>query len=273
VDLTRTDAERALVQGMQAAEVDALFHLAFLFARVRDPAFAHELEVMGTLRVLAAASEARVPRLIVPSLTALYGPSPQNPALLEESAPLRGCPGSRFIEDKREVERELRVFAARHPRAHLVVLRFAPLLGPGLDNPLTRLLRRKVVPTLMGFDPLWQALHELDAGAALHLALHTRATGTFNIVGRGLVPFSELVQSAGARPFPLPGLVAQGTLSALHQLGAVAVPLPLLDYLRYSCVAEGSRAESELGFRPHFHTREAAASLGGGRHGEASAGQ
>jgi hypothetical protein len=71
----------------------------------------------------------------------------------------------------------------------------------------------------------------------------------------------------------LPGPFAQRTFGALHQLGAVAVPLPLLDYLRYSCVAEGTRAESQLGFRPRFHAREAAASLGGRDHGEASTGQ
>src|SRR5690349_13789804 len=42
VDLTRYDAEPTLREGLQNERIDVLFHLAFVFGRVRDSSFAHE---------------------------------------------------------------------------------------------------------------------------------------------------------------------------------------------------------------------------------------
>jgi len=49
VDLTRWDVESELEAALSEAPVDLLFHLAFLHGRTRSAAFAHELEVIGTL--------------------------------------------------------------------------------------------------------------------------------------------------------------------------------------------------------------------------------
>ena len=48
--------------------------------------------------------------------------------------------------------------------------RTAPIIGPSVDNFLTRYLNHKLVPTVLGFDPLWQFLHEADAVAGECLA-------------------------------------------------------------------------------------------------------
>ncbi|HSP78699.1 MAG TPA: NAD-dependent epimerase/dehydratase family protein, partial [Myxococcaceae bacterium] len=113
VDLTRHDAESELSDALSELPVDALYHLAFLSGPVRDGSLAHELEVIGTMRVLSAVARARIPRLIVPSHTAVYGARRQHPALLPEETPLSGCPGSRFVSDKVEVEKQVRTFRER----------------------------------------------------------------------------------------------------------------------------------------------------------------
>jgi UDP-glucose 4-epimerase len=261
VDLTRHDAEAELTEALSERPVDALYHLAFVFGPVRNGSLAHELEVIGSMSVLTAVGRAKLPRLIVPSLTAVYGAHGQHPALVREEAPLRGCRNSRFVTDKVEVEGQVRAFRERHPDTCVLVLRFAPLLGPTVDNPTTRLLRRSVVPTLLGFDPLWQAVHEEDAGRALHLALDADTAGAFNIVGRGVLSLSGLIRQAGARPLPLPAPLFRATLHALDTVGAARLPVALLDYMHYSWVADGARAEEALGFRAHHHTRDAAAAL------------
>jgi UDP-glucose 4-epimerase len=261
IDLTRSDIDGELRNALQTPGADALYHLALRLSPVRDPAFAHELEVIGSRRVLAAAQQVGLRRLVVPSFTVVYGATRGQPALLREGAPLLGCAGSRFVTDKVEIERQVRALRERVPQLHAVVLRFAPPVGPGLNNPLTRFLHRRVVPTLLGFDPLWQAIHPEDVAEALHRALHLPADGDFNIVGRGVLPLSGLIAAAGGQAIPLPWPAATGVLRALRRTGYAAVPLPLLDYLRYSCVADGSRAESVLGFSPRHHAREAAAAL------------
>ena len=261
VDLTRHDAEGELSEALAEHPVDVFFHLAFLWGPVRDGSLAHELEVIGTMNVLSAVARARVPRLIVSSLTALYGAHGHGPALLPEQAPLRGCPGSRFISDKVEVEKQVLTFRERHPETRVIVLRFAPLFGPSMNNPATRMLSHGVVPTLMGFDPLWQALHEEDAARALYQSLSANAEGEFNIVGRGVLPLSGLIREAGARPLPVPGPLYRAALKTMTALGGPGFPTALLDYMHYGWLADGERAEEELGFIPMFHARDAVAAI------------
>lgn len=261
VDLARHDVEEDLVDALSESPVDVLYHLAFLHGRIRNGSVAHEIEVIGTMRLLAAAGSAKVKRLVVASLTALYGARPGLPALVREDAPLAGVPHSRFVQDKIEVEREVRHFRERHPDVPVLVLRFAPVLGPSVDNPATRLLSRRVVPTLLGFDPLWQALHEDDAAAALHRALESDAAGEINVVADGVLALSGLVHEAGGHTLPLPLPVARAAMRTLNAAGASTAPPNLLDYLRYSWVADGARARSALGFIPRHNVLDAARSM------------
>jgi UDP-glucose 4-epimerase len=261
VDLTRHDAEEDLADALGEHPVDVLYHLAFLHGRVRNGSLAHEVEVIGSMRVLAAAGAAQVRRLVVSSTTALYGARPNLPALVREEQPLAGVPHSRFVQDKIEVEREVRQFRERHPEIPVLVLRFAPVLGPSVDNPATRLLSRRVVPTLLGFDPLWQAIHEDDAAEALHLALVGETSGALNVVADGVLAFSGLVHEAGGHPLPLPLPVARAAMRTLNAAGASTAPPNLLDYLRYSWVADGAKAKAALQFVPRHNVLDAARSL------------
>ena len=261
VDLTRWDVESELEAALSPAPVDVLYHLAFLQGRTRGAAFAHELEVIGTLHTLAAAVRSGVRHVVVPSTTVVYGARPGNPVLLGEDAPLHGCPGSRFVTDRVEVEGQLMSFRRDYPGVGLTVLRFAPVLGPTVDNPATRYFRRPLVPTLLGFDPLWQSIHEEDARELLLRVLEAPVSGTFNAVSEDVLPLSSLIRLAGTLPLPLPLPLARAALRGLNSAGITATPGALLDYLHYSWVADGSRARTQLGFRPRFGAREAAASV------------
>ncbi|MBX5483880.1 MAG: NAD-dependent epimerase/dehydratase family protein [Myxococcaceae bacterium] len=264
LDLALPDADKALAAVLREHRIDTVYHLTFLWSPIQNSAFAHELEVIGSLHVLAAVAAAAVKRLVLPSLTAVYGAQSNNPAFIDERAPLRGCPPSRFISDKVEVEKEVRAFRARHPQTQVLVLRFAPIMGPSVDNPVTRLLRAKVLPTVLGYDPLWQAIHEDDAARALHLALDSPAEGELNVVGEGVLSLSGMVKMAGGRVVPLPHPLARAAIRLMDRIGRVGVPLTLLDYIRYSWVADGRRARETLGFSPRFHTREAVSAAIGG---------
>ncbi len=264
VDLTQHSADVHLAQALIDAKIDVLLHLAFVYGRVHSAAFAHELEVIGSMHVLSAVRRASVGRLVIPSMTALYGARPQNPALLTEDAPLLGCPGSRFINDKVEVEHQFAAFRRAHADIDVLVLRFAPIVGPNVDNPVTRWLRTRVVPTLLGFDPPWQVIHENDAIAALHHAVFSGSSGAYNVVGPGLLSLSGLVRRSGGAPVPLPGPLARAAVRLLEATGVVAaVPVPLFDYLHFGWVADDRRSRERLGFVPRHHATDAAASLRG----------
>lgn len=260
VDLTRPGMEEELTRSFREQKLDVLVHLAFVNSRVHGPAFAHELEVIGSMHVLAAAQAVGLSRLIFPSLTALYGARANSPAVCLEHHPLRG-EGVRFITDRVEVEHQLEQFAQRNPEVHVVVLRFAPIVGATADNPFTRLLRSGFVPTILGFDPVWQVVHEEDAVTALHLALTTKARGSFNVIGDAAAPFSTIARLSGAQTVPLPGPLLRATITLLETAGVSSVPVPLLDFLRYSLVADGERARRLLGYEPRVTFQEAMASM------------
>lgn len=259
VDLARHEVDRVLGQLLSDERIDALYHLAFINSPIANAAAAHELEVIGTLQVLTAVASAKVRRLILPSVTAVYGARANNPAFLDERAHLHGATDSRYINDKVEVERQVRGFRPGHPETKALVLRFAPVLGPSVNNPVSRFLRARLVPTLLGFDPLWQAVHEEDAARALHLALHSDAEGELNIVGRGVISLSAMIRLAGGSVVPLPHPVARGAIRGLNALGALGVPIKLLDFMQYAWVADGRRAAAALGYEPRYHARDAVA--------------
>jgi UDP-glucose 4-epimerase len=263
VDLTRPAVDARLAEILGAEEVDTVVHLAFLGSPSRSVGFAHELESVGTMHLLNACREQRIPKFVMRSTTAVYGALPSHPNFLVEHHPTPGVERCGFVKDKLDAEREARRYAQQLPEACVVVLRFAPILGPTANNYVTRWLSRRAVPTVLGYDPLVQLLHEMDALAALRLALSMNTPGTFNVVGEGVLPLSTVIKLAGRMPLPLPWSALRRATGLLWLAGAVEVPPAMLPFLRWPCVADGSRAVRELGFRPAYTTRETVLDFGG----------
>lgn len=261
-DLTQPSAGARVGEILAAERADALVHLAFTSSPTVAEGWAHELESVGTMHVLVACRDAGIGRVIAASSTLLYGPHASNPNFLSEDAELRGLPGVRFLSDKIEAEAQLARFAAETGAA-VTVLRLAPVLGPTVRSWLTRWLSRRLVPTMMGFDPLVQLLHEADAIAALEAALDVGAAGTFNIVGEGVLPLSTMVKLAGRVAVPVPRPLLRRMASALWIAGLHDSPGEMIDWLRYLCVADGAKASRVLGFAPAYTTREAVLDFGG----------
>lgn len=257
VDFTEPTAEARLSEIFSAEVVDTLVHLAFLSSPSHAPAYAHELESVGTRHVLVAARHAGLRKVVLWSQTSLYGAKPTNPNFLTERHPLRAPSSEPYFADKIEAEAELARFAERSPETIVTVLRTAPIVGPTVHNYVTRYLARKVVPTMMGFDPLLQFVHEVDAIAAFKLAVDRDRPGTFNIVADGVLPLSTVIKLAGRLALPIPHPLAASAGGLLWMAQVVEAPPVFLHYLRFLCVADGAKAREEMGFLPAYTTREA----------------
>lgn len=264
IDLTDPSAAVRVAETLHAEKVDTVVHLAFLALPTAAEGWAHELESVGTMHVANACRDARVTRVVHGSSTLLYGPLPSNPNFLDEERPLKGLPNCRFLGDKIEAEREMQDLSRDRPETSVVVLRFAPVLGPTVTSWVTRWLTRRLVPTMLGYDPLVQVLHEVDAVSALRMALDVEgAAGAYNIVGDGVLPISTVVTLAGRSPIPLPRPLLRAGTSALWTVGLNEAPVPFVDYLRYLCVADGEKAAREFGWRAAYTAREAVLDFGG----------
>lgn len=263
VDLTQPTVGARLAEILQAERATELAHLAFLSSPSNATAWAHEVESVGTMHVMRACREAGIERVVVRSDTALYGAHPSNPNFLVESAPLRGLRETSYLADKIEAEAEVERFAKERPQSSVAILRFAPIVGPTVRTWVTRWLAQRLVPTCLGYDPLVQFVHEMDAVAVLVRALRLReARGVFNIVGEGVLPISMVVRLAGRRSVPLPGPLLRRLALVGWIAGVTSAPASFTSFLRHLCVADGARAKRELGFRAAFTTRDAVLDFG-----------
>jgi UDP-glucose 4-epimerase len=257
VDLTLAAAEERIAEIFAAEGVDTLVHLAFLASPSHATAWAHELESVGTMHLLNACRRTQVRKIVMWSQTVLYGAHPTNPNFLSEKHPLRASRRESFFGDKMDAENDVLRFGKPGQGRIVTILRTATILGPTVQNYLTRYLSHRLVPTVLGFDPLWQFVHEADAVAAFKLAVDRDTPGVFNIVGDGVLPLSTVVKLAGRVALPLPRSVAGALVSAFWVAQVIEAPPPFLDYLQYLCVADGEQARKVMGFVPVYTTREA----------------
>lgn len=252
VDLTQPTVDAELATLLERNKVDTFVHGAFLSHPTHASDWAHELEDVGTMHVLNACAGVEPRRFVMISTTLVYGAHPKNPNFLTEDAERRGHRDSRFVNDKLRAERQVQRFAKEHPDVEVCILRFAPILGPTISNMYTRFFSRPIAPVMMGHDPLMQFVHELDAALALVRAVESHATGAFNIVGKGVLPYTTVLALLGRVPLPMPQLVARQVSKLLWATQLVGSPPSFLDFLLYLCVADGTKARRELGFAPRL---------------------
>jgi UDP-glucose 4-epimerase len=265
-DLTHPAAEERLSEIFTAEGVDTLIHLAFLPSPTHSTGYSHELESVGTMHALNACRRSRVEKLVMWSQTLLYGAHATNPNFLSEKHPLRARRNEPCLGDKIEAESEALRFGKPGQGRVVTILRTAPIIGPSVDNFLTRYLSHRLVPTVLGFDPLWQFLHEADAVAAFRLAVLRDAPGIFNVTPDGVLPLGTAIRLAGRSPFPLPRSLASPLVGALWIAQIAEAPPSFFDYLQYVCVADGALANRVLGFQPLYTSREAIIDFANAQH-------
>ena len=257
VDLTEPNSDQHLLDVFREEGVETVVHMAFSTNPARDATYAHELESIGTLSLMAAAAAAGVSQVLVRSFTAVYGARGENPNFLNEDRPLQASPSLAWVRDKLEAESHAASFARRYPEMIVTVLRFAPLFGPGVRTFYTRVFDKRVVPTLMGYDPLVQLLHPEDALDAVQAALERRVGGAFNVVPRSSIPLLAAIHLAAKVPVPVPHPIAYAASEVLWSAAVTRAPSGFLDYARYPFVADGEKAKRELGFEARYTSREA----------------
>jgi UDP-glucose 4-epimerase len=263
VDLTLPTTDAEVAQLLKREGVDTLVHLAFLSRPTHNTAWAHELEAIGTLHVLNACAACKMHKVVLWSLTALYGPSPLNPNYLTESDRRRGVEGSRFLDDKLEAERLAHRFRNENPSSVVTVLRAASILGRRIHNQVTAYLSWPIVPVMMGYDPLVQVLHEDDAVDAFKIAVDIDRSADYNIASDGVLPLSTALALAGRLTIPLPHVLAHPLAKTLWMTQVLDSAPSFLDFLRYTCVADTARARAELGFIPRYTIQQVMAEIAG----------
>jgi UDP-glucose 4-epimerase len=217
-----------------------------------------EINVIGTMQLLAACQKApSVRKLVVKSSTAVYGSSPHDPAMFTEDLEPNALANTGYAKDSVEVEGYVRGFARRRPDVAVTTLRFANFVGPKVRTPLTSYFSLPVVPTVLGFDPRVQFVHERDGLEVLWRTTLEDHGGTFNIAGDGVMTLHQAIHRAGRAALPLPQPAAPWIGLGLRRLGVADFSPEQMRFLAYGRVVDTTRMKEVLGFSPRYSTREA----------------
>jgi UDP-glucose 4-epimerase len=254
---------------MTQARVGTVVHAALMASAqsVGSRVAMQEMNVIGTMQLLAACQKSdTVERLVVRSTTAVYGCGPGDPAVFTEDMHPHDGSQTGYAKDAVEVEGYVRGFARRRSDVGVSVLRMATIIGPTIDNALTRYLGMPIVPTALGYDPRLQLLHESDAVEALRLATVSRRPGVVNVAGEGVVALSQVLRKAGRlrAPVPAPALGVAGAI--VRNSGVVDFTAEDARYLHFGRVVDTTRLTTQFGFTPQFTTDEAVGSYLEGLH-------
>ena len=156
-EFVRADIRNPVIGKVIAqAEVDTVVHMAVLATPLDagGRATMKEINVIGTMQLLAACQKApSVRKLVVKSSTAVYGSSPQDPAMFTEDLEPNAMARTGYAKDSVEVEGYVRGFARRRPDVAVTTLRFANFVGPKVRTPLTSYFSLPVVPTVLRLRP------------------------------------------------------------------------------------------------------------------------
>jgi len=256
VDLTLPNADEEVAHVLSRERADTLVHLALLSKPTHNKTWAHELEAIGTMYVLNACAACKVHKVVLWSLTALYGAHPMNPNFLDEDKKLRGVAESRFFTDKLEAERLARRFRKENRASVVTILRTAHILGRRFNNYVSRFIAMPVVPVMAGYDPVIQLLHEEDAIEAFKLSIDSDFNGEYNVASAGVLPLSTVLAMAGRVAVPVPHFLAFPLAKILWMTQVLDLPPMYFDFLRFLCVADTDKAKQEMGFSPRFDIRD-----------------
>ncbi len=229
----------------------AVVHLGVLHDPRASDRDRHKWNVVAFQKLLEYVAEYDVPKLVVLSSANVYGPQPDNPQFLTEDAPLLGSQTFRNMRDLVEMDMLAQSFFWKHPDTETVVLRPVHILG-GVRNAPSNYLRLENPITIMGFDPMVQVIHERDVVGAIERALVPGVRGIFNVRGPGELPLNKVLRMLGRTSRPVPAFMAKLALERLWTLRLTSFPAPEIDFIRYVCMVDDTRAREGMGFEAKY---------------------
>lgn len=239
----------------------AVVHLGQIRHFRADPELRHEVNVLGTRRLLEFCAKYDVKQLVVVSSSYVYGALPENPYFLDEEAPLNSSRTYPEIRDLVEMDTLTTAHLWKYPSMATTSLRPVNTLGTHVHSSIVTYLKLGYVPTILGFNPMTQFIHEEDLTEAIALTLEKKLRGVFNVTGPGEVPLKVAIHQTGGTAVPLPEFVARILFGRLFQLGLFHTPPGAIDFIKYPCTVSGKRFVEATGFKPLFTLDETFASI------------
>ncbi len=237
--------KRAAEDVFRTFRPDAVVHMATVNHLAARGDERHRINLGGTRAVFEHCKTWGVEQCVFVGRHTYYGATAESPLYHSEDEPPMGL--ATFPELADLVAADLYAGSAlwRFPQLTTTVLRFCYSLGPSGHGTLATFLRGGSVPAVLGFDPLFQYMHDQDVIEALIVTLKKKPRGVFNVAGPQPLPLSILVRETGRRLLKLPeGLFG----SMLGNFGLPTLSRGALAHIKYPVVVDSSAFRRATGF-------------------------
>jgi UDP-glucose 4-epimerase len=210
-----------------------------------------ELNVIGSQKLMNLCLQHGVESLVVLSTFHIYGAHPRNHVPISEEDPLRAGPEFPQIADAIQLDNMATTWIYKHPAVRTVVLRPTNVVGPHIQNTMSKFLRMRRIPTLAGFNPMTQFVHEDDLARAVIAAGRGKERGVYNVAGATVIPWRTALELAGARALPLPSALVRRYVRSFSPF-----PEYLVNFFKYPCVITDASFRRDFDWRPEVDIRE-----------------
>jgi UDP-glucose 4-epimerase len=241
--------KRAAEDVFRRARPETVVHMATVTSLVVRGEERYQINLGGTRAVFEHARAYGVEHCIFVGRHTFYGAGPDSPLFHVEDEPPQEL--NRFPELADLVAADLYSATAlwRFPELATSVLRVCYTLGPSGHGTLASYIRGKRVPMVLGFDPLFQFMHDDDLVEALVRTVEKRPRGVFNVAGPQPLPLGRIIVEAGRTPVPLPEIVLEAMIG---RFGFPILPKGALTHIKYPVVVDARPFREATGFA-HVH--------------------
>lgn len=248
--------KRAAEELIRHSQPEAIIHMATVTHLVAATEERYRINLGGTRAVFEHANEYGVEHVIFVGRHTYYGAGAEQALYHHEDDPPMAV--STFPELADLVAADL--YAAqslwRFPKVATSVLRFAYSLGPTGHGTLASFLKGRYVPTVLGFDPLFQFMHERDVADAICATLRARLRGVFNVAGPQPLPLSVIIRETGRKNIPLPEIAFQ---LMRGRFGLPRLPPGAVQHIKHPVVIDGGVFSAATGWK---HSADEVACIG-----------
>ena len=237
-------------------QFDGVIHLGRILSSQLTRMRRYNANVLGTQKLLDLSQKYGIRRVIVLSTYHVYGAVAYNPALIDESAPLKSAGLSADLVDSVELENLANIYLWRYPELNITILRPCNIVGPGVRNSMSSLLGSSRAPVLAGFSPMMQFIHIDDMADAIVLAWNKPVKGVFNVAPQDWVAYQQALKLCGCQRIPLPSIppVVPKAISSILNLRSF--PSYLMAFFKYPVVIDGRAFAREFGFTPRRQLKD-----------------
>lgn len=235
---------------------DSVIHLGRISSSEETRLRRYNANVLGTQKLLDLSHKYGIGNVVVLSTFHVYGASPYNPALIEETAPLKAAELTMDLVDSVELENLANIYLWRYPDLNITILRPCNIVGPGVKNTMSRLLSHSYSPVLMGFSPIMQFIHIDDMADAIELAHRQPKRGVYNVAPDDWVAYQEALDQCQCTGIPVPSIPPILPKAITKLLNLKMFPSYLVNYFKYPVVINGKAFEKKFGFKPQRPLKE-----------------